>query len=63
MLIRTVGHLMTTNAILYKGEEIPEGMMDGVITALIFRHDYLGNSPYKNSAAIAYISLNLKART
>ena len=34
--------------------------MDGVITALIFRHDYLGNSPYKNSAAIAYISLNLK---
>jgi len=50
MLIRNVGHLMTTDAILYKGKEIPEGIMDGVITALIFMHDYLGNGRYQNSA-------------
>lgn len=50
MLIRHVGHLMTTNAILYNDEEIPEGIMDGIITALIFRHDYLGNGRYKNTS-------------
>lgn len=49
MLIRNVGHLMTTDAILFNGEEIPEGIMDGVITALIFLHDYLGNGHFQNS--------------
>ncbi len=50
MLVRNVGHLMTMDAILYKGEAIPEGIMDGILTATIFLHDYLGNSPYKNSS-------------
>ena len=40
MLIRNVGHLMTTPAILNnQNEEIGEGIMDGVITSLIAIHD------------------------
>ena len=36
MLIRNVGHLMTNPAILLKnGEEIPEGIMDAMITSLL----------------------------
>ncbi|MYL43113.1 malate synthase G [Virgibacillus salexigens] len=50
MFIRNVGHLMTTNAILNQhGEEIPEGIMDGVFTSLMAKHDVLGNSPFQNS--------------
>ena len=40
MFVRNVGHLMTNNAVLDKaGEEIPEGIMDGLFTALIALHD------------------------
>ncbi len=40
MLIRNVGHLMTNPAILLKnGDEIPEGIMDTMITSLIAIHD------------------------
>lgn len=40
MLIRNVGHLMTNPAILDKdGNEVPEGMMDAMITALIALRD------------------------
>ncbi|NBJ69398.1 MULTISPECIES: malate synthase G [Clostridia] len=50
MFVRNVGHLMTTNVILTKqGEEIPEGIMDGVFTSLMARHDLLGNGRYRNS--------------
>ena len=50
MFIRNVGHLMTNPAILYAdGLEIPEGIMDGVITCLIAKHELLGNGQYKNS--------------
>jgi malate synthase len=51
MLIRNVGHLMTTNAVLDRnGQEVPEGILDGVITSLIAKHDLLGNGRYQNSA-------------
>lgn len=40
MFVRNVGHLMTNNAILDKnGNEVPEGIMDGMITSTISIHD------------------------
>lgn len=48
--IRNVGHLMTTDAILTaSGEEVPEGIVDALITSLIALHDLNGNSKYVNS--------------
>ncbi|WP_100398998.1 malate synthase G [Bacillus sp. FJAT-44742] len=50
MFIRNVGHLMTNNAILDKdGEEVPEGILDSVITSLLAKHDLLKNGPYQNT--------------
>jgi malate synthase len=40
MFVRNVGHLMTNPAILYDGgREIPEGIMDAVVTTTIALHD------------------------
>ncbi|MFV2028896.1 malate synthase G [Neisseria sp. S1] len=51
LFIRNVGHLMTTPAVLDKdGNEIPEGILDGVMTALIAPFD-LNRSENKNSRA------------
>jgi malate synthase len=51
MFIRTVGHLMTSNAVLNQnGEEIPEGILDTVITSLIATHNLVSNENYQNSA-------------
>ncbi|MCG8609694.1 MAG: malate synthase G, partial [Pseudomonadales bacterium] len=50
LFVRNVGHLMTNEAILDKdGNEVPEGMMDGMITTLIAIHDLKGNAPFRNS--------------
>ncbi|MCZ6587486.1 MAG: malate synthase G [Alphaproteobacteria bacterium] len=49
MLIRNVGHLMTNPAILdMDGNEIPEGILDAMITSMIAIHDLHGR---KNSRA------------
>ncbi|ALX49964.1 malate synthase G [Lentibacillus amyloliquefaciens] len=50
MFVRNVGHLMTNNAILDEnGDEVFEGIMDGVFTSLMAKHSLLGNGPYQNS--------------
>lgn len=50
MFIRNVGHLMTNPAILDQdGSEVPEGIMDGIVTSLIAKHEVIGNGSYKNS--------------
>ncbi len=50
MFVRTVGHLMTTPAILDdKGNEIPEGIMDAMFTCAAAVNDLKGNSKFRNS--------------
>ncbi len=50
MLIRNVGHLMTTDAIrLPSGEEAPEGLMDAMVTTLIAMHDLRSTGDLQNS--------------
>ena len=50
MLIRNVGHLMTTPVVLNKNnEEIGEGLMDGVITSLIAMYDLNKKKGNRNS--------------
>jgi malate synthase len=52
LLVRNVGHLMTNDAVLLgDGSEIPEGIMDGMVTSLAAIHDLKGNTEYKNSRA------------
>ncbi len=45
MFVRNVGHLMTNPAILWgaDGKEIPEGIMDAVVTTTIALHDLQGH--------------------
>jgi malate synthase len=50
LFIRNVGHLMTNPAILLAdGAEVPEGIMDAMMTVMIAMHDLNGNAPFKNS--------------
>jgi malate synthase len=50
MLVRNVGHLMTNPAILDRdGHEVPEGIMDAMMTALIGLHDIGPNGRHANS--------------
>jgi len=52
MLVRNVGHLMTNPAILDRdGNEVPEGIMDAVITGLIALYDIGPAGRKKNSRA------------
>ena len=52
LFVRNVGHLMTNPAILDKeGNEVPEGIMDGMMTALAAMHDLKGDSELSNSRA------------
>ena len=52
LFVRNVGHLMTNPAILdAEGNEIPEGIMDGLFTVLCAVHDLNGNTALRNSRA------------
>jgi malate synthase len=50
MLVRNVGHLMDIDAILDRnGDNVPEGLMDAMITVLIALHDLKDDDALKNS--------------
>lgn len=50
LFVRNVGHLMTIDAILDKdGNEVPEGILDGLVTNLAAIHSLNGNTTRKNS--------------
>ncbi len=50
LFVRNVGHLMTNPAILLgDGSEIPEGIMDAVLTSAISSHDIKGLGRFGNS--------------
>ena len=58
MFVRNVGHLMTNPAILDgDGREIPEGIMDGLFTAMIALHDLnkRGGEPRNSRRGSIYI--------
>ncbi|TDT14923.1 malate synthase [Ilumatobacter fluminis] len=51
LMVRNVGHLMTTPAVVDEhGREIPEGLLDALVTVLCAREDALGRSDHPNSA-------------
>ncbi|WP_107656396.1 malate synthase G [Nocardia suismassiliense] len=50
LFVRNVGHLMTSDAILdAEGNEVPEGIMDGLVTSLVATHSLRGDTELKNS--------------
>ena len=52
LFVRNVGHLMTTPAVrLPDGTDIPEGILDGVLTSLIALHDLAATGRPRNSRA------------
>lgn len=50
MLVRNVGHLLQNNAVLNPdGTEAYEGIIDGIVTSLIAKHNLMGLGKYTNS--------------
>ncbi|QPC97980.1 malate synthase G [Qipengyuania soli] len=49
MFVRNVGHLMTNPAMRWDGREIPEGILDAVVTSAIGAHDVAGLGKFGNS--------------
>jgi malate synthase len=51
LLARTVGHHMTTNAVLVDGAEVAEGVLDTLVVATAALHDLRGLGRFSNSRA------------
>ena len=58
LFIRNVGHLMTNPAILDKnGAEVPEGIMDGMVTVLAAMHDLQGNNNGRANSRVGSVNI------
>jgi malate synthase len=57
MLVRNVGLLMTTGAVLDRaGKEVPEGLLDAMVTVLAAKHDLLrGDGALNSSQGSVYV--------
>ena len=61
LFVRQVGHLMTTDAVLdAEGREVPEGILDAVVTALCSLVDLQGRSELRNSRTGAMYAVKPK---
>ncbi|WP_323039278.1 malate synthase G [Gemmobacter sp.] len=49
LLVRNVGHLMTSDAVLLDGQEVPEGLMDAMVTVTAALHDLQKTAGPRNS--------------
>ncbi|WP_227935607.1 malate synthase G [Alkalihalobacillus deserti] len=56
MFVRNVGHLMTTNAVLDElGQEVPEGILDSVVTSLLAMQDLIRKGQNNSTKGSIYI--------
>ncbi|MGP9803364.1 malate synthase G [Paracoccus sp. NSM] len=56
LLVRNVGHLMTTDAVLKDGAETPEGLMDAMVTIACALHDLdRGDRPGNSRVGSVYV--------
>ncbi len=52
LLVRNVGHLMSSDAVhLPDGNQVPEGILDAMVTVAAALHDLKGGGRYRNSRA------------
>jgi malate synthase len=49
MLVRNVGHLMTSDLVLHRHREVPEGIVDAAVTVLVALVDLKGQGRFRNS--------------
>lgn len=54
-MVRNVGHLMTTDAVLWNGNETPEGIMDAMFTVTCALHDRARTENTNSATGAVYV--------